>query len=972
MVTKRTCRSRICRWWRQQHALHNSRLAASAAAASARRFRCRRHQPTAARSQPAHCDRFRFQSRPGLLPQRGIRIWRLHAGAQRRQRRIRLLFAGIAALIAQKYGAQGNLAPHLYALSGKRGIFADVAQGSAQLPCVAGSAGCDASGEIGYTAQSGYDLATGLGVPDAHALVTDFASPQLGSEPTTVVLTLSPSEPNSTYNPAALITFTATVTSTIGVPDGTVTFHDQNTGQDIGSASLNGNGVAAISVEGIFNIGGNTIVAEYSGDQFVYNSQNSAPKTFTTQPSSTSLTLVPSTTSVTPGQNISVVVTLTVGTPPAPGITPPDVVTLTLDGSNVGSEPLSASGSNFAATFPTVTIPSNGNSSHSLQASYPVGTDFAGSNSGTVNLTVNKITTTLTISPATLTPGANSSLMVTATINPALYASTDPTGTVQFTLDGANVGGGNVSSGNPSTATFTIQNVTAGTHTLGASYNGDNIYGASNASTVTINASKIATTLTISPATFSPVPNASLVVTATLNPANYGSNNPSGTVQFTLDGANVGTGNVSGSNPTTATFTIQNVAAGTHTLGGSYNGDSTYAGSIASTVTINASKIATSLSISPATFTPLPNASLVITATLNPANSGSSNPSGTVQFTLDGANVGTGNVSGSNPTTATFTIQNVPAGTHTLGASYNGDSSYAGSTASTVTINASKITTSLTISPASLTPPGNSPLVVTATINPANYGSTNPTGTIQFTLDGANAGSSPVTSGQPSTATFTIPNITSGSHTLGGSYNGDSTYAASTAQTVTINAAKAATVTTLTSTPTPLVSVVPVSFTATVAPANAVAGTTYTLTGTVSFYDGASLLGTATVNGDSATLSGITLAATASHTIRAVYSGDTSWLTSTSNLLTLAQTSQADTVVLTANYSVAPPGVAIILTATVTPATPPLPTAEQKSYGYGPLSPRQHRHRLGYADSGGIQRFLDGDADYADAARRGR
>ena len=79
------------------------------------------------------------------------------------------LFAGIAALIAEENGAQGNLAPSLYAVSGKSGIFADVQQGSAQLKCVAGSPGCDATGQIGFSACTGYDLATGLGVPDARS-----------------------------------------------------------------------------------------------------------------------------------------------------------------------------------------------------------------------------------------------------------------------------------------------------------------------------------------------------------------------------------------------------------------------------------------------------------------------------------------------------------------------------------------------------------------------------------------------------------------------------------------------------------------------------------------------------------------------------------------------------------------------------------------------------------------------------------
>jgi len=62
------------------------------------------------------------------------------------------LFAGIAALIAQKYGAQGNLAPNLYALSGVNGIYNDVQQGSAQLRCAVASPGCGATETIGFNA----------------------------------------------------------------------------------------------------------------------------------------------------------------------------------------------------------------------------------------------------------------------------------------------------------------------------------------------------------------------------------------------------------------------------------------------------------------------------------------------------------------------------------------------------------------------------------------------------------------------------------------------------------------------------------------------------------------------------------------------------------------------------------------------------------------------------------------------------
>ena len=96
------------------------------------------------------------------------------------------IFAGVAALIDQKYGAQGNLAPGLYATSqsaAAKGAFNDVEQGTAQLPCVPGSSGCGANGLIGYTAASGYDLATGLGVPDVQKLVNHFATPAATAHP---------------------------------------------------------------------------------------------------------------------------------------------------------------------------------------------------------------------------------------------------------------------------------------------------------------------------------------------------------------------------------------------------------------------------------------------------------------------------------------------------------------------------------------------------------------------------------------------------------------------------------------------------------------------------------------------------------------------------------------------------------------------------------------------------------------------
>jgi hypothetical protein len=201
-------------------------------------------------------------------------------------------------------------------------------------------------------------------------------------------------------------------------------------------------------------------------------------------------------------------------------------------------------------------------------------------------------------------------------------------------------------------------------------------------------------------------------------------------------------------------------------------------------------------------------------------------------------------------------------------------------------------------------------------------------------MDGVTQGSGTVTSGSPSTASFTIPLIAAGAHVLVATYSGDTSYAGSTSASVSITASKGATTTTVTATPSILAAGTTETLSATVAPQNSLNGTAV-ITGTVSFYDnGATLLGTAVVaTGGGANLIGISLPNNVSHSITAIYSGDTNWLTSTSPALLLAATTLPDTVVLTSSFSTIAPGQALILTATVTPTTTPLTGAEQNPTG---------------------------------------
>jgi hypothetical protein len=126
---------------------------------------------------------------------------------------------------------------------------------------------------------------------------------------------------------------------------------------------------------------------------------------------------------------------------------------------------------------------------------------------------------------------------------------------------------------------------------------------------------------------------------------------------------------------------------------------------------------------------------------------------------------------------------------------------------------------------------------------------------------------------------------------------------------------------------------VPETFTAAIAPANAAAGSTYTITGTVSFYDGATLLGTAVINANSASLANVTLSPSVLHTITAVYSGDTSWAASTSNAITLQSTLLPVSVTLALNINTVGAGQTVTLLATVAPLNPPAANIEQNPTG---------------------------------------
>ena len=179
------------------------------------------------------------------------------------------------------------------------------------------------------------------------------------------------------------------------------------------------------------------------------------------------------------------------------------------------------------------------------------------------------------------------------------------------------------------------------------------------------------------------------------------------------------------------------------------------------------------------------------------------------------------------------------------------------------------------------------------------------TGTVTF-KDGTTTLGTGTISG--TTATFSTMALTAGSHIITAVYGGDANYTGSTSSTVSQTVNQAGTSTTLASSTYPSSYGDSVTFTATV---------TAGATGTVTFYEGSSVLGTGTISGTTATFSTMALTA-GSHSITAVYGGDANYTGSTSSAVSQTVNQAGTTTSLASSTSTSTYGTSVALTATVT------------------------------------------------------
>ena len=247
-------------------------------------------------------------------------------------------------------------------------------------------------------------------------------------------------------------------------------------------------------------------------------------------------------------------------------------------------------------------------------------------------------------------------------------------------------------------------------------------------------------------------------------------------------------------------------------------------------------------------------------------------PTGNVTFKNGTATLGTVALNGG---IARFTTSTLAAGTLTVTAVYGGSTIYlASSAATTQTVHAAATTTTLTSS----RNPSTFGQAVTLSASVSSKVAGTISGSVTFKDGATSLGTVTVSAGK---ATFSTTKLKVGTHTITALYNGSPKFEASISNKLSEQVGKAKTTTALRSSINPATHGTAVTFTATVTPA--FPGNP---TGTVSFKDGATVIGTAALNASThqAIITRSNLAV-GTHIITAAYGGSGSFSTSTSAAL---------------------------------------------------------------------------------------
>ncbi len=586
----------------------------------------------------------------------------------------------------------------------------------------------------------------------------------------------------STPNPSDYgqsVTFTATVSTGAGTGNltGTVTFTDTYNGTTTTLASnVPLNPPAGTTSTATFSI--STLGVGLHAVTATYNNANDPNHFGSTSAAITQTVDEATATTIQSSQNPSevgqsVTFTATVAVSGGGGVTPDGTVTFT-DGANVlGTVTLNTA--TGQAQYTTSTLAEG---EHAIVATYSGDSsiEVLGSASTALDQDVQAGSTTSVVTSSLNPSNYGNSVTFTAQVTPGGTAA--PTGTVNFLDNGQIIGSGTLS-GTPAQATFTISTLQVGAHPITAAYLGDTNNGPSTSPAPldqVVNQTETSTTVSATPTPG--IAGAPETISATVSVV-QGSATVTGTVTFSSGGAVIGSATIGAGGVATITPTL---APGSYEIVASYGGDTNDNKSASAPLAYTVVQATTQTVVTSSQNPALVQAPVTFTATVT-GNGGV--PTGPVTFYSDGNSIGVQNLtaSGAASATAAITVSNLPAGTHSITATYAGDANDAGSTSAAISQVIGTLPTTTDLGTAS-TGGADPQVILVATILNSNGAGPTPTGTVTFTNGTTTVGQSTLDSSGVATLLLNLP---SGTYTIVASYSGDSLHSPSQSQPVTVS-----------------------------------------------------------------------------------------------------------------------------------------------------------------------------------------
>jgi sugar lactone lactonase YvrE len=684
------------------------------------------------------------------------------------------------------------------------------------------------------------------------------------------------------------VTFTATVTCTNGpAPTGAVEFMNGTTVLGAGTVGSNGtaNGGTAVLSLASLAPGPYSIVAVYEGDTDDAGSSSTPPLAETIRQIPTATTLSGSPNPISAGAILTLSTTVSATGPATGAGALTGQVTFSEGATVYGNGTINSSG------VATLQISTLGAGTHNIVASYLGNTNYATSSSVVLVEVVQTTATTTTLTSTAATTLAGEAASFTASVS---SSTAIPTGSVSFYSGGVSIG--QVPLNAQGVATLSTSTLAVGSDSITAVYVGNGNYNTSTSVALQHSVVLATTSLTLAGPATAVNAGGTFAMTAAL------SNNgvaPTGTLTLHNGGTTIATLSVTAD----GTFSFPNLSlgVGTYQLTAVYSGDANnaVATSAAITVVIQLNPTTTSLSSSANQVTL--GQSVTFTATVS---GGTPRPTGTIEF-LDGTTVlGSSTVNASG--TATLVVSTLTFGAQSITATYEGDADHAVSTSSAVS---EKVVQAATASLSSSVNPSIFGANVAFTVRIAGVGSLIPTGTVNFSDGASTLGTA--TLDATGTASLQTAELAVGSHSISVSYNGDSNYSVASAGLVQ-TVQSAITQTALAASANPSIYGTPLTLTATVTGNGGVVGT-----GSVSFMDGGTSIGSAALNANGVASLSLSTLVPGTHTIVASYVGGSNANPSSSTPVMIA-VKQLTQIALASSANPALTLSSIVVTATVT------------------------------------------------------